>query len=137
MDFNNLKFQGNCIKGSRHLLSFDGGFKADSITESIKLIFGLAFNVPLMHPKSKPCIDHVLAFNVLGERVSVRNYQIFREMRNRKSDVKELFEIGPRMDLRPVAVLEGAMCGRVLFRAEKKVKEVRVWKLKHRRRAGG
>ena len=73
-----LKLTGNCLKYSRPLLSFDGAF-ADADRPYLGLIKEMlsgAFNTPKNHPKSKPFIDHVLAFSYYENKVWIRNYQV-------------------------------------------------------------
>ena len=54
--------QGNCIKGSRPVLSFDGSFTSDPFMELQRELFIHTFNVPKHHPKSMPCCDRVFSF---------------------------------------------------------------------------
>ena len=55
-----LKMSGNCLKGSRPILSFDASFDANTHLKLIKEIAISSFNVPQFHPKSQPFIDHIL-----------------------------------------------------------------------------
>lgn len=70
------KLQGNCLKFSRPLLSFDKGFENSPHTMLIKEMLIQVFNTPKNHPKSKPFIDHVLSFNMLDGKIWFRAYQI-------------------------------------------------------------
>jgi len=47
-----LKMSGNCLKGSRPILSFDSSFDAHSHLKLIKEVIVSGFNVPQFHPKS-------------------------------------------------------------------------------------
>jgi len=73
------------------------------------------FNTPKNHPKSKPFIDHVISINYLEETGTVffRVYQIvnqFETLFTEKDDVEKLvlIEIGPRMNLVPIKMLDGS-----------------------------
>ncbi len=108
-----LKFTGNCLKGSLPLLSFDGGFEESPHNQlertPVSGWFLLAqtkklkvFGTPRMHPRSKPFIDHVLTFSLVDGRIWVRNYQIVEEEGN-----KSALEIGPRFVMNPIKILSG------------------------------
>ena len=57
-----IKFQGNSVKGARHVLSFDSAMDADPKMRVAKELLIGAFNVPKYHPKSTAVIDHTLNF---------------------------------------------------------------------------
>ena len=42
----------------------------------LKEMFVQAFATPRRHPRSKPFLDHVLAFSVADGRIWLRNYQV-------------------------------------------------------------
>ncbi|KAJ8305682.1 hypothetical protein KUTeg_016227 [Tegillarca granosa] len=86
-----LKMTGNCLKGSRPLLSFDK-----------------IFSTPNQHPKSQPFIDHVYTFSIADNRIWFRNYQILEEDGS-------LAEIGPRFVLNPIRIFEGSFGGPTLY----------------------
>ncbi|CAI8034205.1 Ribosome biogenesis protein BRX1 homolog [Geodia barretti] len=73
---NELKLTGNCLKGSRPLLSFDPSFGGSPQLELLRELFTQVFSTPYHHPKSKPFVDHTLHFSVLDDRIWFRNYQI-------------------------------------------------------------
>ena len=56
-----IRFQGNAVKGARHIASFDGGFESGKFSLMKELLTSI-FNVPKNHPKSTGVIDHVLNF---------------------------------------------------------------------------
>lgn len=58
---------GNCIKGSRPVLSFDSTFNDTPLQVLQKELFIHTFNVPKHHPKSMPCCDRVLSWIKEGE----------------------------------------------------------------------
>ncbi len=105
-----LKLTGNCIKGSRPLLSFDGAFNKEPHLALLHEMVVNAFATPRFHPKSKPFVDHVLSFNSYEGKVWLRNYQIVREDKEPK-----LVEIGPRCDLVPVKVFGDLLGGETLW----------------------
>ena len=71
-----LNFSGNCLKGSRPVLSFDGAFERQPHLRVIKEVFLHVFGVPQGARRSKPFVDHVMGFSVADGRIWVRNYQI-------------------------------------------------------------
>lgn len=111
-----VRFQGNSVKGARHIISFDGGFESGKMKLVKELLIGI-FNVPKYHPKSTGVVDHVLNFTNESNVVSFRNYQIFREAVNKDKDKLDLYEIGPRCLMEPVCILDGVMGGEVLYRS--------------------
>ena len=84
-----LKLTGNCLRGSRPILSFDPKFDEEPHWKLIKEMFTQIFGTPKSHPKSQPFIDHVLTFTIVDHKVWFRNYQIVEENGT-------LAEIGPR-----------------------------------------
>lgn len=139
-----LHFTGNCLKGSRPILSFDGAFESEPHLRVIKEVFLHIFGVPQGARKSKPFIDHVMAFSVADGKIWIRNYEVrevekvkgegddttttadAQEGKGRKSksgdkdnrdnntDVS-LVEIGPRFVLTPIVIQEGAFGGPIIY----------------------
>ena len=109
-----IKLIGNCLRGSRPVLSFDDHFDRIPHLQLIKEIFIQIFNVPYKHPKSQPFVDHVATFSFLDGHIWFRNYQIL--------DQKDmtLAEIGPRMALMPMLILSSSFQGEVLWANFKK-----------------
>jgi ribosome biogenesis protein BRX1 len=64
-----LRLTGNCLKGSRPVLSFDRSFATYDHLKLIKELFIDVFGVPRGHPKSKPFVDRVMAFYYADKRV--------------------------------------------------------------------
>lgn len=85
-----LRMTGNCLKGSRPLLSFDAvnvlletkiltfqqEFDDKPHFKLVKELLIQTFGTPNMHPKSKPFYDHIFAFSVVDNRIWFRNYQV-------------------------------------------------------------
>lgn len=115
-----LHFTGNCLKGSRPILSFDSAFETHAHLRVVKELFTHTFGVPQGARKSKPFIDHVMSFSVADGKIWIRNYQINEE---EKSAVKaseddnemSLVEIGPRFVLTPIVIQEGSFGGPILY----------------------
>lgn len=134
-----LHFAGNCLKGSRPILSFDASFDNDPYLQVIRELFLHMFGVPQGARKSKPFIDHVMGFTYLDGKVWVRNYQINEveatqkegeevdaeaeaekakqkksKAGSRDTDVS-LVEIGPRFVLTPIVIQEGSFGGPLIY----------------------
>ncbi|KAG0743260.1 hypothetical protein G6F57_002460 [Rhizopus arrhizus] len=93
-----LKMTGNCLKGSRHILSFDKTFDSAPHWSLLKELLGQVFNVPKGTRRSKPFIDHVLSFSIVDNRVWFRNYQA-----------------SPRFCLTPIRIFEGSFGGPTVY----------------------
>ncbi|XP_075697932.1 ribosome biogenesis protein BRX1 homolog [Rhinoderma darwinii] len=103
-----LKMTGNCLKGSRPLLSFDPVFDRDPYLTVLKELFIQIFGTPRYHPKSQPFVDHVFTFSVADNRIWFRNYQIIEEDAS-------LVEIGPRFVLNLIKIFKGSFGGPTLY----------------------
>jgi ribosome biogenesis protein BRX1 len=127
-----LHFTGNCLKGSRPVLSFDAAFAQEPHLQVIKELFLHSFGVPKGTPKSKPFVDHVIGFTVAGGRIWIRCYQITEteadkqkaaaegdtpaKEKGKKGDTSvSLVEIGPRFVLTPIVILESSFGGPVIY----------------------
>ena len=64
-----LRLTGNCMKGSRPILTFDESFSRISHLKLLKELFVDVFGIPRGHPKSKPFVDRVMAFYYADKRV--------------------------------------------------------------------
>lgn len=126
-----LHFTGNCLKGSRPILSFDSAFDKEPHLRVIKELFLHTFGVPQGARKSKPFIDHVLGFTVADGKIWIRNYQI-NEVEKPKGEGEDeerrkhsksgkpetdinLVEIGPRFVLTPIIIQEGSFGGPIIY----------------------
>ncbi|TQS33538.1 hypothetical protein Golomagni_06113 [Golovinomyces magnicellulatus] len=128
-----LHFTGNCLKGSRPILSFDASFESEIHLRVIKELFLHIFGVPKGARKSKPFIDHVMGFTLADGKIWIRNYQIVETENNditntdSKAKSKELprstakdtsvslIEIGPRFVLTPIVIQEGSFGGPIIY----------------------
>ena len=84
-----LKLTGNCLKGSRPILSFSDEFDSAPHLKLLKELFCQVMGTPNHHPKSQPFVDHVFNFSIVDNRIWFRNYQIGDENGT-------LAEVGPR-----------------------------------------
>lgn len=137
-----LKMTGNCLKGSRPILSFDSAFDSNPHWSLLKEMFTQMFGVPRSSRRVKPFIDHVITFSVLDGKIWFRNYQIIEEDpganamaaaedsgesngkgKGRKGGKKHeaeakpptLVEIGPRFVMTPIKIFEGSFGGATLY----------------------
>ncbi|KAI5954635.1 BRX1 [Candida jiufengensis] len=118
-----LNFIGNCLKGSRPILSFDQSFEDNDHFKLLKEMFLTTFGVPPNSRKSKPFIDHVMTFSIVDGKIWIRNYQInetleIKEDENDQDiniDNLNLVEIGPRLVLTLITILEGSFGGPKIY----------------------
>ncbi|ADV22406.1 ribosome biogenesis protein BRX1 [Cryptococcus gattii E566] len=111
-----LKMTGNCLKGSRGLVCFDGSWEGEHWS-LMKEMFTHVFSVPKTSRKLKPFIDHILLFSLLDNKVWFRNYQVIEKDPLTPSGPPQssLVEIGPRFVLTPIKIFEGSFGGPTLF----------------------
>lgn len=134
-----LHFTGNCLKGSRPILSFDSTFDSQPHLKVIKELLTHVFGVPKGARKTKPFVDHVMGFTIADGKVWIRCYQINETEAGKQLAIPEangsvpaepeapvkkgrgdetklnLVEIGPRFVLTPIVILEGSFGGPVIY----------------------
>lgn len=116
-----LNFTGNCLKGSRPILSFDKSFDLNEHFSLMKELFIHNFGVPPNARKSKPFVDHVMTFSIVDNKIWIRNFQINETLETKENDedinVDELslVEIGPRLVLTLITILEGSFGGPKIY----------------------
>ncbi|KAI7819116.1 Brix domain-containing protein, partial [Kickxella alabastrina] len=115
-----LKMTGNCLKGSRPILSFDSNFDTEPHMQLLKEVLTQTFAVPKGARKSKPFFDHVFTFSIVDGRIWFRNYQIVEKDAQTggdmaKDDKPTLIEIGPRFVLNTIRIFEGSFGGPTLY----------------------
>lgn len=132
-----LHFPGNCLKGSRSILSFDATFSSQPHLLLIKELFTHIFGVPQGARKTKPFVDHVMGFTIADGKIWIRCYQISETAISKTDTAKEngvddaavrskvikkpgdtkisLVEIGPRFVLTPIVILESSFGGPVIY----------------------
>lgn len=122
-----LRLTGNCMKGSRPVLSFDTSFDQRQELKLLKCLFTDVFGTPRGHPKSKPFVDRVMGFYYADGKIWVRNYQIVEEHPSNAKEANEeqkqhgsqmktsLVEIGPRFVLNPIRIFRGSFGGQTLY----------------------
>ena len=154
-----LNFSGNCLKGGRGVVVFDQSFEQGSAGGAGKEYKGLVkemlsgvFCVPSKGVRGmKPFIDRIIGIFEVDNKIWVRVYEI-RETEKSKvvkgatedeNDDIKLVEIGPRLVLTPIVILEGSFGGPVIYENREYVSpnqvraEIRLQKAaKHARRRG-
>jgi ribosome biogenesis protein BRX1 len=124
-----LRFSGNCLKGSRPIVAFDRGFDEAPHWRLIRELLLHQFGVPRGARKAKPFVDHVVGFTLADGRVWFRCYQVVEAEAAASAgrDAADaaaaeavgagvsLVEIGPRFVLTPIVVLEGSFGGPVIY----------------------
>lgn len=135
-----LHLTGNCLKGSRPILSFDAGFDAEPHMRLIKELFSHIFGVPKGARRSKPFIDHVVTFSIADNKIWFRNYQIVEKTEGGKeffhSDVDmSLVEIGPRFVMTAICILEGSFGGPVIYENKEFISPSRIRSLIKRKKS--
>ena len=109
-----LKMTGNCLKGSRPIISFDSSFNTPCM-ELIKEILTHTFSTPKTSRKIKPFIDHVMQFSNCDGKIWVRHFQIKISIGDNNKEEINLVEIGPRFVLSVIRVFDGSFGGKTLF----------------------
>ncbi|KAF9817851.1 hypothetical protein IEO21_03193 [Rhodonia placenta] len=112
-----LKMTGNCLKGSRGIVSFDKEFDETEWGRLTKEVFTHIFGVPPQARKAKPFIDHILTFSLLDNKIWFRNFQIVEKdpLQPNGPPQTSLVEIGPRFVLTPIRIFEGAFSGATVY----------------------
>jgi ribosome biogenesis protein BRX1 len=122
-----LRLTGNCLRGSRPILSFDAAFDDEKTAPHLRLIrelLTLAFATPLGHPKSQPFHDHVMAFGFADNRIWYRHYQVVdraadataaAKMLSQGEQPSVLVEIGPRFVLDIIKIFSKSLGGSTLY----------------------
>ncbi|KAL3913162.1 MAG: hypothetical protein SGILL_006597, partial [Bacillariaceae sp.] len=123
-----LRLTGNCMKGSRPVLTFDESFGRLGHLKLLKELFTDVFGTPRGHPKSKPFVDRVMAFYYADKKVSemicvensreqrVPDYKIDEPKKQLGQEQNtSLVEIGPRFVLNPIRIFRGSFGGQTLY----------------------
>ncbi|KAH7873634.1 ribosome biogenesis protein BRX1 [Lentinula edodes] len=112
-----LKMTGNCLKGSRGLLSFDKNFDETEWGKLTKELFTHIFGVPPTARKAKPFVDHILTFSIVDQKIWFRNFQMIEKdpLAPNGPPQMTLVEIGPRFVLTPIRIFEGAFGGATVY----------------------
>lgn len=117
-----LGFPGNALMFSRPLLSFDPGFDTLPHMRLARELLTQVFTAPAGHRRTKPFVDHIIAFYVVDQRIWMRHYQIVDAALDDKMADKDtesaVVEIGPRLVLTPIKVFAGAFDGATIWENE-------------------
>jgi ribosome biogenesis protein BRX1 len=122
-----LDFGGNCLKGGRGLVMFDKSFDENMegyehktlIREMLKGVFC----VPSKGVRGmKPFVDRIVGIYGLDGKIWIRIYEIRETENDGKEDLPKgsrtnisLVEVGPRMVLTPILVMEGSFGGPIIY----------------------
>ncbi|RMD43175.1 hypothetical protein DV735_g1963, partial [Chaetothyriales sp. CBS 134920] len=127
-----LDFGGNCLKGGRGIVvfdkSFDDGLPGFEHKTLIREMLRAVFCVPSKGVRGmKPFIDRIISIYSLDDKIWIRIYEI-RETHAEKGESLprggggaggktniSLVEVGPRMTLTPILILEGSFGGPVIY----------------------
>eukprot|EP00792_Barthelona_sp_PAP020_P004390 TRINITY_DN2096_c0_g1_i1.p1 TRINITY_DN2096_c0_g1~~TRINITY_DN2096_c0_g1_i1.p1 ORF type:complete len:271 (-),score=67.96 TRINITY_DN2096_c0_g1_i1:7-780(-) len=109
-----IRLTGNCLKGSRAVLSFDANFDSSPHWQVIKGLFIQAFGIPERQANVKPFIDHILSFHIVDGFIYMRNFQMTEP--DGPSKQSELIEIGPRCRMEPIKILAQSFSGETLWK---------------------
>ena len=153
-----LHFPGNCLKGSRPILSFDSSFDSAPYLLVIKELLTHIFGIPEGSRKTKPFVDHVMGFAIADGKIWIRCFQISetavsksdkaaeehvngasasKTVSQRSGDTKiSLVEIGPRFVLTPIVILESSFGGPVIYENKEFVSPNQIRSDLRRRKAG-
>ncbi|PLW35914.1 hypothetical protein PCANC_17906 [Puccinia coronata f. sp. avenae] len=120
-----MKMTGNCLKGSRPIVTFGQEFEDEPHWKVCKEVLTNIFAVPKTARKAKPFVDHIISFSIIDGKIWFRNYQILQKsaidpaVANKKktdqADDLSLTEIGPRFVLTPIKLFEGSFSGPCLW----------------------
>lgn len=123
-----LNLTGNCLKGSRPILSFDSTFQSKPHFAVLQELLQHQFGVPKGARRSKPFVDHILTLTIADNKIWFRNYQIaetqakdvvLEDGSKRKAGKGEteieLIEVGPRFCMTLICVLEGSFGGPLIY----------------------
>ena len=122
-----LRLTGNCLRGSRPILSFDRSFDDAARAPHLRLMRELlvrALAPPRAHPRVQPFHDRVINLGLADGKIWFRHYQIVDKAADAKAAAKMLaageqptvlVEIGPRFVLDPVRVFAGSFGGPTLW----------------------
>lgn len=117
-----LGFPGNNLMYSRPLLTFDPEFDKLPHMRLAREVLTQVFTAPAGHRRTKPFVDHILAFYVVDQRIWLRHYQIVDAALDDKMADKDtesaVVEIGPRLVLTPIKVFAGAFDGATIWENE-------------------
>lgn len=116
-----MRYQGNFHRFTRPILSFSHEFDQLEKYELriIKELMKRIFATPHLHHKSVPFVDHVIAFRVREDGISI-DFRVYSIQQNTSikqgADQYSLVETGPSFVLIPFQILSSVMCGDILWR---------------------
>ncbi|OAV92944.1 hypothetical protein PTTG_02700 [Puccinia triticina 1-1 BBBD Race 1] len=133
-----MKMTGNCLKGSRPIVTFGKEFEDEAHWKVCKEVLTNVFAVPKTARKAKPFVDHIISFSIVDGKIWFRNYQILQKStidptaankkKTSEADDLSLTEIGPRFVLTPIKLFEGSFSGPCLWENKDFVPPIQVLK---------
>jgi ribosome biogenesis protein BRX1 len=114
-----LGFPGNNLMFSRPLLTFDAAFDESPHMRLAKELLTQTFAAPDGHRRTKPFVDHIIAFYVCDGRIWMRHYQVVDAALDDKTQNKDvestIVEIGPRLVMTPIKCFASSFAGATLW----------------------
>ncbi|MBW0479272.1 hypothetical protein O181_018987 [Austropuccinia psidii MF-1] len=134
-----MKMTGNCLKGSRPIVTFGKEFDDESHWKVCKEILTNIFAVPKTARRAKPFVDHIISFSIIDGKIWFRNYQILTKSPDDSISIKKkaaessfdnlaLTEIGPRFVMTPIKLFEGSFSGPCLWENKEFIPPIQVLK---------
>lgn len=122
-----LGFGGNCLKGGRGIVVFDKSFEEQAAGGEynglIREMLRGVFCVPSKGVRGmKPFVDRVVGIYGLDGKIWIRVYEIREGDKTSEQNADKLpdsdislVEVGPRLVLTPIVILEGSFGGPVIY----------------------
>ena len=108
-----LNMEGNCMRRSRPILSFDEGFDSTAELQTCKSLLTACFSSPERGAKTNPYYDHVFSFSLADDRIWFRNYEV---LLSEGSNVEmSLKEIGPRFCMQLIKLHSKPFSGPIIY----------------------
>ena len=88
-----LHFTGNCMQGTRPLLSFDPEFSVNPVNQLLQELLTQIFGIQEGHKKAQPFYDHIFQFSLIDGKIWFRNYQLLVPTKSETVDGLNLVEV--------------------------------------------
>jgi ribosome biogenesis protein BRX1 len=110
-----LNMEGNCMRRSRPILSFDEAFEGTAELKTCKFLLTACFGSPERGSKTNPYYDHIFSFSFADDRIWFRNYQVIEEPSKGLSAEMSLKEIGPRFCMQLIKLHQKPFSGPIIY----------------------